>query len=81
MSGFAAAVRFRSSKTMPRKCPVIKGWNCKTEKPDRITAGLEGWNLEPYFIVNVGIPWKVKMHVRLLIRLAKVQNLHCFRAP
>jgi len=25
--GFAAGVRFRSSKTMPRKCLIINGWN------------------------------------------------------
>jgi len=27
MSGFAGGVRFRSSKTMPRKCLIINGWN------------------------------------------------------
>jgi hypothetical protein len=29
--------------------PVIRAWNSGTAKPDRITAGLEGWNLEPSF--------------------------------
>ena len=32
--------------------PVIKAWNSGTAKPDRITAGLEGWNLEPVFIMQ-----------------------------
>jgi hypothetical protein len=52
MSGFAAGVRFRSSKLTPRKCLIINGWNWENPKPDRITVGLGGWNQEPYFSVN-----------------------------
>jgi hypothetical protein len=49
MSGFMEGVRFPSSNNRPSKCLILKGWNCQKAKPDKITAGLEGWNQEPLF--------------------------------
>ena len=93
MSGFSAGVRFRSSNTRPRKCLILKGWNCQKAKPDRITAGLEGWNQEPVFrpfwaggqkstALFLGVirlaEWAIKWPFKTLERIA---NAPCSAGP
>ena len=52
--------------------PVIRAWNNGTAKPDRITAGLEGWNLEPSFWRSWAGGWKSIPLFLGVIRLAEM---------